>query len=141
MSPTNPSQRGRLHRQRLGAAGESLASVYLEARGYQLIERNYRRRWGEADIIALSPDGVHVIVEVRSRSDRRYAVEAAYSVGPHKQRQLRRLAHGYLAELEAEVDLRVDVMLVAPDQHGRLTVVAHIMDAIEDATGDDYADD
>ncbi len=124
-------------RQRLGAAGENLAASYLEARGYAIIDRNYRRRWGEADIIALAPEGTHVIVEVRSRSDRRYAVEAAQSVGPRKQRQLLRLAHGLLAEQETEIDLRIDVMVVAPDSRGRLSVVSHIVDAIEDAEVDD----
>ena len=78
-----------------------------------------------------------MIVEVRSRSDQRYAVEAAQSVGPRKQRQLRRLAHGWLAEQEVEIDIRVDVMIVAPDHSGRLTVVAHIQDAIEDEPIDD----
>lgn len=125
------------HRRRLGAAGEELASRYLEARGYTIVERNYRRRWGEADIIALSEDGTYVIVEVRSRSDRRFAVEAAQSVGPRKQRQLLRLAHGLISEQDMEIDVRVDVMVVAPDQRGRLSVIAHIIDAIEDAEIDD----
>ncbi|MDE2746993.1 MAG: YraN family protein [Chloroflexota bacterium] len=125
------------HKQSLGAAGEDLAAAYLEARGYRIVERNYRRRWGEADIIALDSDGTHVIVEVRSRSDRRYAVEAAQSIGPRKQRQLRRLAHGLLSEQEVEFDIRVDVMIIAPDDRGRLTVVAHIADAIEDGPFDD----
>ena len=121
----------------LGAAGEELAAAYLEARGYRILERNYRRRWGEADIVALDPDGTRVIVEVRSRSDRRYAVEAAQSVGPRKQRQLRRLAHGMLSEHSTEIDIRVDLMIVVPDQDGQLTVVAHIQDAVEDGPVDD----
>ena len=115
----------------LGEAGEQLAAAYLEQRGYRILERNYRRRWGEADIVALAADGTHVIVEVRSRSNRRYAVEAAQSVGPRKQRQLVRLALGLIAEQEQEIDVRVDVMIVAPDRSGRLSVVAHIVDAIQ----------
>ena len=132
-SPDRPRDR----RQALGAAGEELAAVYLEARGYRIVERNYRRRWGEADIIALDPDGTHVIIEVRSRSDRRYVVEAAQSVGPRKQQQLRRLAHGLMSEQETEIDIRVDVMIVAPDRDGNLVVAAHIEDAIEDGPVDD----
>ena len=131
--PDQPSDR----RRALGAAGEELAANYLEARGYEIIERNYRRRWGEADIIALDPEGTQVIVEVRSRSDRRYVVEAAQSVGPRKQQQLRRLAHGLLSEQEFEIDIRVDVIVVAPDRNGRLSVAAHIKDAVEDAEVDD----
>ena len=120
------------HRRRLGAAGEQCAADYLSARGYTVIERNYRRKWGEADILALAPDGAHVIVEVRSRSNPRYIVEAAQSVGPRKQRQLRRLAHGLIAEQDAEIDIRIDVIVVTTDRRGRLVVAAHIQDAVED---------
>ena len=120
------------HRRRLGEAGEQCAADYLSAQGYTIVERNYRRRWGEADIIAQSPDGTHVIVEVRSRSDPRYVVEAAQSVGPRKQRQLRRLAHGLMAEREDEIDIRVDVIVVTTDRRGELVVAAHIEDAVED---------
>lgn len=120
------------HRRRLGAAGEQCAADYLSARGYTIVERNYRRRWGEADIIATAPDRTCVIVEVRSRSNRRYVVEAAQSIGPRKQRQLRRLAHGLIAELDHEIDIRVDVIVVTTDRDGQLVVAAHIQDAVED---------
>ncbi|MYE06145.1 MAG: YraN family protein [Chloroflexi bacterium] len=120
------------HRRRLGAAGEQCAADYLAARGYNILERNYRRKWGEADIVALAPDGTHVIVEVRSRSNPRYVVEAAQSVGPRKQQQLRRLAHGLMAEHEADIDIRVDLIVVSTDRSGRLAVAAHIEHAIED---------
>ena len=119
-------------RRRLGAAGEQCAADYLSARGYTIVERNYRRRWGEADIIALTTDGTYVIVEVRSRSNPRYVVEAAQSVGPRKQRQLRRLAHGLISEREEEIDIRVDVIVVTTDRRGQLVVAAHIEDAVED---------
>ncbi|MCY3734394.1 MAG: YraN family protein [Chloroflexi bacterium] len=120
------------HRRRLGAAGEQCAADYLSARGYTIVERNYRRRWGEADIIATDPYGTCVIVEVRSRSNPRYVVEAAQSVGPRKQHQLRRLAHGLMSELENEIDIRVDVIVVTTDRGGELVVAAHIQDAVED---------
>ena len=134
--PPRPDRRPD-RRRALGAAGEDLAALYLEARGYEIVERNYRRRWGEADIVALDSDGTRVIVEVRSRSDHRYAVEAAQSIGPRKQRQLRRLAHGLLSEQAFEIDIRVDVMVITPDRNGRLSVVAHIKDAVEDGPIDD----
>lgn len=120
------------HRRQLGVAGEQSAADYLSARGYTIVERNYRRRWGEADIIALTPDGTYVIVEVRSRSNPRYVVEAAQSVGPRKQRQLRRLAHGLISEHENEIDIRVDVIVVTTNRRGQLIVAAHIQDAVQD---------
>ena len=133
MPPTERDNR----KQRIGAVGESIAARYLETRGYVIVERNYRRRWGEADIVASAPDDMLVIVEVRSRSDARYTVEAAQSVGPRKQSQLRKLARGLLSEQEHERDIRVDVIVVAPNERGVFSVAAHIINAVEDAPIDD----
>ena len=53
-------------RQRLGSAGERLAAEHLERRGFEIVERNYRTRWGELDLIAF--DGrVLVFCEVKTR--------------------------------------------------------------------------
>ena len=40
----------------LGKLGEDLACRYLVDKGYRIIERNYRKPWGELDVIAKSPD-------------------------------------------------------------------------------------
>lgn len=140
--PNRPARRNR--RGLLGAAGERCAAAYLSARGYEILERNYRRSWGEADIVARAPDRSLVIVEVRARSDQRYVVEAAYSIGPRKQLHLRRLALGLLAEQadqDDEADVRIDVMIVAPNRRGHLEVVAHIEGAFDDEESDDRFDD
>jgi len=39
-------------RHRLGTTGERLAAEHLTRRGYRIVERNYRTRWGELDIVA-----------------------------------------------------------------------------------------
>ena len=96
------------------------------------MERNYRRSWGEADIIARDRDGTTVIVEVRSRSDERRVVELLESVDVRKQRQLRRLARGLLAERDRHIDIRVDVIAVIADGDGDLRVHLHIRNAVED---------
>lgn len=94
--------------------------------------RNYRRPWGEADIIARDRDGATVIVEVRSRSADAAVLAALESVGPAKQHQLRRLARGLLAEAGRELDLRIDVIAVGPGETDRLEVQAHVRGAVED---------
>lgn len=53
----------------LGREGENFACGYLVEKGYRLIERNYRKPWGELDIITLSPDGTLVFVEVKTMWD------------------------------------------------------------------------
>lgn len=54
----------------LGADGEKKTAFYLEKRGYHIIGRNYRCRYGEIDLIALDPTGeILCFVEVKTRSD------------------------------------------------------------------------
>jgi len=50
----------------LGKLGEDLACGYLVGKGYKVIERNFRKPWGELDIIAKSPDKTLVFVEVKT---------------------------------------------------------------------------
>ncbi len=50
----------------LGKLGEDLACGYLVDKGYKIIERNFRKPWGELDIIAKSPDKTLVFVEVKT---------------------------------------------------------------------------
>ena len=73
-----------------------------------------------------------MIIEVRSRRDPRYPLELLESVGPRKQHQLRRLAHGLLAERERQIEIRIDVIAVSTGPDGRLRVVSHIPNAVAD---------
>ena len=50
----------------IGKYGEDKACEYLVKNGYKIIERNYRKPWGELDIIAKSPEGILVFVEVKT---------------------------------------------------------------------------
>ena len=50
----------------LGNLGEDIACQYLVEKGFKIIGRNYRKPWGEIDIIAKSPDKTLVFVEVKT---------------------------------------------------------------------------
>src|SRR3989441_5149534 len=79
----------------LGEEGERAAARFLEARGYRILERNYRTRRGEIDLIA--EDGrILVFVEVKVRLDDRFGGPAA-AITPAKQARIARLAQQYLA--------------------------------------------
>lgn len=92
-----------------GRFGENEACRYLMAKGYEIIARNYRSRYGEIDIIARQ-DGTVVFVEVKTRRDRAFA-EAAQAVGPSKQEKLRKTALLWLSEY-GERPARFDVLEV-----------------------------
>ena len=54
------------YRSEIGQFGENLACEYLVKGGYKIIERNFRQKWGEIDIIAKAPDKTLVFVEVKT---------------------------------------------------------------------------
>lgn len=84
-------------RAQIGALGEDLAVEHLTAAGLRVLERNWRCRYGELDVIATDPaTGALVFVEVKTRTSDRYG-GVAEAVTPEKVRRLRRLAGLWLA--------------------------------------------
>jgi putative endonuclease len=73
-------------RQRLGSEGESIACRELENRGYRIVERNFRTRFGEIDLVA-DDGGTVVFVEVKTKSDGSFG-DPVEEVTPQKQRQI-----------------------------------------------------
>jgi putative endonuclease len=84
-----------LERQLLGLVGEELAARELVSRGYAILERRYRTRCGEIDIIA-EDGGALVFVEVRARAGAEFG-SAAESVTDAKKRKVAAMAVEYLA--------------------------------------------
>ena len=82
-------------RQSLGKAGEDLACGELTRRGYAILERRYRTRYGEIDIIARSGQTL-VFVEVKARAGDEYGGGGA-AVTPWKQQRIVRMATDFLA--------------------------------------------
>jgi len=82
-------------RSTLGKVGEDLASGELVRRGYAILERRYRTRHGEIDIIARSGPTL-VFVEVKARAGDRYGGGGAAVTGG-KQRRIVRMAEDFLA--------------------------------------------
>jgi putative endonuclease len=104
-----------LARQELGKRGEELAVAELTRRGYAILERRYRTRCGEIDIIA-DDRGTLVFVEVKARADAEFGT-AAEAVTAWKQRRLVRMAKVYLTETRvAERPCRFDVVAIMLDQ-------------------------
>ncbi|MBI5416158.1 MAG: YraN family protein [Candidatus Omnitrophica bacterium] len=100
-----------------GKQAEDAAVVYLQAKGYRILTRNYRNPFGEIDIIAR--DGPTLcFVEVRSRAETWHG-HPFESISPLKRRKLTRAAQGFLAgQNDDDVDARFDVVAVIPDDHG-----------------------
>jgi putative endonuclease len=113
-------------RHRLGRAGETNAAEHLERRGYRVIARNHRTRYGELDIIAY--DGrTLVFAEVKSR--RAGSGTPWDSLHEAKCRQVRRMASAWLAETDERprsAEVRFDAIGVVIDARGRLVRLDHL---------------
>lgn len=84
-------------RKRTGDQGEEIAAAFLIARGYRILERNFRCKAGEVDIIARAPaDKSLVFIEVKTRRDLSYGVPQL-AVTPFKQRQISKAALTWLS--------------------------------------------
>jgi putative endonuclease len=100
----------------LGLAAENLACAYLQRAGLILLQRNYRCRRGELDLVMRQGDTV-VFVEVRYRSPSAYA-DGVASVDRHKQARLLAAAQHYLLQHPdaARRPCRFDVVAVTPER-------------------------
>jgi putative endonuclease len=102
-------------RQALGISGEDLACAELQRRGYAIVERRYRTRLGEIDIIA--KDGLTIVfVEVKARMTQEFGGAAAAMTG-WKQRRIARMAADYLARRKLhDCPCRFDVVAIDFDE-------------------------
>ena len=81
--------------QSLGKLGEDIAAKYLEKKGYKIVERNYRKKWGELDIIAVAPDKTLVLVEVKTVSGVNPRITGEDQMTASKRIKFRRVAEIY----------------------------------------------
>jgi len=115
-------------RHRLGRLGEKLAADHLVRRGYRIIDRNYRTRWGELDIVAY--DGTTLaFCEVKTRRMAGGRRDPLESVRWNKRARIRKMASRWLVERTDRPradQLRFDAIGVTFDLSGRLLRLEHL---------------
>ncbi len=102
----------------LGREGEDRAAMFLSKRGYKILERNYKTRLGEIDLIALH-EGVIVFIEVKTRTSDAYGAPEL-AVNPRKQQRMVKAALGYLKYKKIhQMPCRFDVVAITTSaEHG-----------------------
>ncbi|MCV7400506.1 YraN family protein [Mycobacterium fragae] len=115
-----------LTRAELGALGEQLAVGHLVGLGLQILDRNWRCRYGELDIVAADPGARAVVfVEVKTRTGDGFG-GLAQAVTPQKARRLRRLATLWLAGQDRGwTTTRIDVIGVRIGRR-RIPEITHL---------------
>ena len=115
-----------------GAAGERAAAELLRSLGYELLETNFRTRYGELDIVAVDRSCL-VFCEVRTRIGHDAIARAFESIGPRKRLQLRKMAREWFrlssAGRPVTKGVRFDAIAVALAADGHALAVRHLKDA------------
>ncbi len=108
----------RTEKRKIGDIGENIACDFLERRGFEIIERNYLRKWGEIDIIAKKKDMIHFI-EVKSVTHGTSEYRPEDNMHPWKLRRLSRAMQTYMLEKKLDLDWQLDLVTVKMDQQTR----------------------
>ena len=107
----------RTDKRKLGDIGENIAYDFLKSRGFEIIEKNYLRKWGEIDIVAKKA-GVIRFIEVKSvkSSNVTHATSDNYrpedNMHPWKLKRLGRAIQTYLLEKNIDSDWQLDLITV-----------------------------
>jgi putative endonuclease len=104
-------------KQRTGAFGEEVTAQFLLARGDEILDRNWRIREGEIDLISLGSDGTFHFIEVKTRSSLAFG-HPFEAINREKAHRMQRLAMGWLAThgcLGCEYTIDVVAILIAAD--------------------------
>ena len=104
-------------KQRTGAFGEEATVRYLIERGDEILDRNWRIREGEIDVVSLSRDGLFHFIEVKTRGSLAFG-HPFEAINADKAHRMQRLALGWLAThgcLGCEFSIDVVAVLIAAD--------------------------
>lgn len=124
--------RGKFQRRERGRVGERAAATHLRSKGYKILKKNWRNRFGEADLIARAPDGTLVLAEVKTGTPGQQPPESR--VDRAKQRRLTTLGAQALRRFDPDGRVRFDVLAIElpPDTQPRAKpTIRHIQGAFE----------
>lgn len=124
----------------IGEKGEQIASNFLTKKGFEVVARNYRKKWGELDIVAIKDNKVH-FVEVKTVSRRSFGGHFEQEINsykpednmhPWKIKRLGRAIQTFLLEKykEKEPEWQLDLYCVFLDMERRVAKVRVIQNII-----------
>lgn len=110
----------------LGKQGEDLACRYLQSHGYRILQRNFKIRYGELDIIAII-DKTLVFVEVKTRIGKEFGLPEE-AVTPRKLREVTQTALLYKSlHPELPEALRIDVIGIELNENEEVLHLNHVI--------------
>lgn len=123
---------GSQSRKEIGFLGENIAKRFLESRGYKILAQNYKKPWGEIDLIG-EKEGIIVFCEVKTNSKkfsgRDFSPEIR--VNPLKARHIIRTAELLMnSRFAGEREWRIDIIAVTLDSFTGKAAIKHFKSAI-----------
>ncbi|MBE9031710.1 YraN family protein [filamentous cyanobacterium LEGE 11480] len=106
-----------------GEIGENLVATWLQSQQYVILQRRWRCRLGELDLIAAAPDQTIALIEVKTRSTQNWDIDGLLAISPSKQRKLWKTAEQFIMEHPqwSERPYRFDVALVTHSRAALMT--------------------
>jgi len=113
-------------RTKFGTLAERYASRFLKSRGYTILGENYKKPWGEIDLIA-EKEGVLVFVEVKANNREFEGFEPELRVNREKLKKLVRTARTYLVDKKCgpEQEWQLDIIAITIDRLRQVAKVKH----------------
>ncbi|MBC7390075.1 MAG: YraN family protein [Opitutaceae bacterium] len=108
-----------------GKKGEILASIYLENKGFEIIDSNYRYKRAEIDLIA-THQKLLIFIEVKLRTNLLFGLPETF-VSTSKQKRIKMAAENYIFEKNWLHDIRFDIVSIV-NRKG-VVVIEHFMDS------------
>lgn len=110
-----------------GNKGEEVAAEYLTKKGYEILARNYREKYGEIDIVArcmVKGESYIVFVEVKTKTEGEYG-EPWEMINKHKLKQITNMGHLWCIQNHYHGLVRIDVVGVWLDMKGEVERLEH----------------
>ena len=121
----------------IGDIGENIATAALIQKGYRILDRNYRKKWGELDIVCKKGNTIH-FVEVKtiayknahnvSQNTEKYRPEE--NLHPKKLERIQRAAKTYMIEYETSEQAQVDLVAVEiflENKHSQYKIIENVL--------------
>ncbi len=112
-----------MDKQNIGKIGEDLACKHLINNGYKIIERNYRTKWDEIDVITKAKDGILVFVEVKTLRDSPSGLMPEDNLTVAKRRKISRACQLFAAQrpelIKENKGGRIDLVAISINNGGK----------------------
>jgi putative endonuclease len=118
-----------------GKWGEDQAEIFLQKRGYEILDRNYQKRCGEIDIVTRLKQTLHFIeVKTRKKSSVEKYGAGEEAVDMRKQKKLIETAYHYLSEKKfpEDTDWQIDVISITYSTREEKVNIRHIQNAFDE---------